>query len=192
VQLTPVETIAENRTFEVAFKSVNVGAGRVVGPVEGGWQALRPARQRAIACKCAEMAGGAAAAQEMSVNYAKTRQAFGRPIGGFQAIQHKLVQMQSDLDQMRLAMHYAVWKLDAGADAAFEVAVAKAKASSGYSELCFEGHEIHAGIGFMREYDLQLFYRRAKQAEFEFGDARHHLTDIAEMLGRPGFEPGLP
>ena len=103
-------------------------------------------------------------------------------IGAFQAIQHKLVEMQNSLDGARLATYYAAWLIDRGQLADYFVSLAKAQASDAARIVCFEGHEIHAGIGFMREYDLQLYYRRAKVAELEFGDARAHRLILAQGL----------
>jgi alkylation response protein AidB-like acyl-CoA dehydrogenase len=184
LSLAPIPTIAENKTFELTFDGVEVPFDRIVGPVDEGWSALQPAYQRAILCTCAEIAGAAAAAHEMSLEYAKQRVAFGRPIGAFQAIQHKLVRMQADLDGTWLATYYAGWRLDEGEPADYEVAVAKAQASAAIREIGFQGHEIHAGIGFMREYDLQLYYRRGKELELEFGDTRFHRAAIARALAR--------
>jgi alkylation response protein AidB-like acyl-CoA dehydrogenase len=90
--------------------------------------------------------------------------------------------MLADLDGAWLAAYYAAWRLDEGLPADYEVAVAKAQASQAIREICFEGHEIHAGIGFMREYDLQLYYRRGKELELELGDTRFHRTAIARSL----------
>ena len=184
VSLAEIPTIAEGKSFELRLDGVSVSADRVIGPVDGGWAALQPAYQRAIVCLCAEIAGASAAAHEISLEYAKQRVAFGRPIGAFQAIQHKLVQMQADLDGTWLATYHAAWRLDEGLPADYEVAVAKAQASQAIREICFDGHEIHAGIGFMRDYDLQLYYRRGKELELRFGDTRFHRAAIARALAR--------
>jgi alkylation response protein AidB-like acyl-CoA dehydrogenase len=182
VTIRPMATIAEGKRSEVVFENAVVPAHRALGPVGNGWSALKAARQRAIIAKSAELVGMAAVAHAISVDYAKSRVAFGRPIGAFQAIQHKLVEMQNSLDGARLATYYAAWLLDQGKEDDYFISLAKAQASEAARIVCFEGHEIHAGIGFMREYDLQLYYRRAKVAELEFGDARAHRLMLAQML----------
>jgi acyl-CoA dehydrogenase len=83
---------------------------------------------------------------------------------------------------MELATYYAAWRIDQNLPAAYWVAAAKVHASDGYRLICFEGHEVHAGIGFMREYDLQLYYRRAKVAELEFGDGTFYRREMVRML----------
>lgn len=188
IRITPMTTIAEGQTHEVVFDNVRVPAENLVGELNKGWATLHPARQRAVMCKCAEMVGGAAAAYEMSLQYSKQRQAFGRPIGGFQLIQDKLIRMVANLDTMWVSTYYAIWSLDQGLPSDYEVAIAKAQASRGYRDICVEGHEIHAGIAFFREHDLQLYYRRSKLAELEFGDSRFHWKQVARELAK---NPGL-
>ena len=184
IRLTPMPTLAEGQTFEVAFNDVRIPAENLVGALNAGWSVLKPARQRAIVCKCAEMTGGASAAFQMSLQYAKQRHAFGRPIGGFQLIQDKLISMVANLDTMWVAAYYAAWRLDEGLPSDYDVSIAKAQASKGYREICVEGHEIHAGIGFFREHDLQLYYRRSKMAELEFGDSRYHWQQVTRELAK--------
>lgn len=188
VKLTPTPTLAEGQTFEVVLDNVRVPAGNLVGGLNQGWATLNPARQRAIACKAAEMAGGSAAAYQMSLEYSKQRQAFGRPIAAFALIQDKLITMIADLDAMWVATYYAAWLLDEGLPAEYAVALAKAQASKGYVEICTEGHEIHAGVAFFREHDLQLYYRRSKVAALELGDERFHWSEAAGQLEK---NPGL-
>lgn len=177
-------TIAEGQTFEVNFDHVEVPAENVVGKVDAGWSVLKPARQGAIVCRCAEMTGGASAAFEMSLEYAKTREAFGRPIGAFQLIQDKLIGMALNFDNMWVTTYYAGWRLSQGLPSDYDVAIAKAHASTGYRDICLEGHEIHAGVAFFREHDLQLYYRRSRVAELEYGDDGYQWCQVARQLAK--------
>jgi alkylation response protein AidB-like acyl-CoA dehydrogenase len=116
------------------------------------------------------------------VEYAKTREQFGRVIGSFQAVQHHCADMLYKLESARCATYYAAWAVsvdDPGAERA--VSVAKAYCSDAAREVGNLGIQVHGGIGFTWEHDLHLFYRRAKSNEILFGDARFHRDRIAAM-----------
>jgi len=179
----PLKTIASDHQSEIAFKDVKVPASNVLGKVDGGWTIVDKVAQWGAAGKCAEMVGGAQQVLEMSVDYAKQRVQFGRPIGTFQAIQHHCANMVTDVDGSRYISYEAIWRLSEGLDAAKEVSMAKAWTSDAYRRVCALGHQIHGGIGFTKEHDMQLFYRRAKAAELAFGDGDFHRELVAQQLG---------
>lgn len=132
---------------------------------------------------CAEMVGGMQWILETTVNYAKTRQQFGRPIGSFQAVQHQCADMVLMTESARSAAYYAAWALttkDPSAHVA--VSVAKAYCSDAYREVASRGVQVHGGIGFTWEHDLQLYYKRAKSSETLFGDASFHRERIASFI----------
>jgi alkylation response protein AidB-like acyl-CoA dehydrogenase len=139
--------------------------------------------EKATVAMCGQMTGGAEAALEMSVNYAKERVQFGRPIGTFQAIQHHCANMVTDVDGSKYITYEAAWKVGEGLPATMEVSMAKAWVSEAYQRVTLLGHQIHGGIGFTEEHDMPLYYKRAKAAESTFGNADWHREVVAKQLG---------
>ena len=132
---------------------------------------------------CAEMVGGMQWMLDTTVEYAKTRQQFGRTIGSFQAVQHQCADMLLMTESARSATYYAAWALTEGDPAAsVAVSIAKAYCSDAYREVANRGVQIHGGIGFTWEHDLQLYYKRSKSSETLFGDATFHRERIARIV----------
>jgi alkylation response protein AidB-like acyl-CoA dehydrogenase len=120
---------------------------------------------------------------EDTVEYAKTRQQFGKVIGSFQAIQHMCADMLLWTESARSAIYFAAWSLDAepeNADRA--VSIAKVYTSDASREAANRGVQVHGGIGFTWEHDLQLYYKRSKASEILFGDAGFHRARLAELV----------
>ena len=183
VEITPLQTIASDRQFEVEFRNVQVGSEALVGALHQAWPVIRKTLDHATVAKCAEMVGIAQVAFDMSVDYAKNRVQFGRPIGSFQAIKHKCADMVIDVDGSRFITYRAAWCLAQGFEAAKEIAMAKAWTSDACRRVCAAAHQIHGGIGFTKEYDLQLYFRRAKLGEVIYGDADVHREVVAQEIG---------
>ena len=183
LEVTPLHTIASDRQCEVEFRNVEVGADALLGKLHEGWPLIKKTLDHATVAKCAEMVGIAQVAFDMAVDYAKNRVQFGRPIGSFQAIKHKCSDMVIDVDGSRFITYRAAWCLAEGLDAAKEIAMAKAWTSDACRRVCAQAHQIHGGIGFTKEYDLQLYFRRAKQGEVFYGDADLHREVVAQEIG---------
>jgi alkylation response protein AidB-like acyl-CoA dehydrogenase len=180
---TPLQTIAADRQFEVELRHVEVGAEALLGELHQGWSLLKQTLDHATVAKCSEMVGMAQVAFDMAVDYAKNRVQFGRPIGSFQAIKHKCADMVIDVDGSRFITYRAAWCLANGLQASREIAMAKAWTSDACRRVCAAAHQIHGGIGFTKEYDLQLYFRRAKQGEVMYGDADLHREVVAQTIG---------
>jgi alkylation response protein AidB-like acyl-CoA dehydrogenase len=183
VDIIPLHTIAADRQCEVEFRNVSVGADALVGKLNDGWSLIKQTIDHATVAKCAEMVGIAQVAFDMAVDYAKNRVQFGRPIGSFQAIKHKCSDMIIDVDGSRFITYRAAWCLAGGLEAAKEISMAKAWTSDACRRVCAQAHQIHGGIGFTKEYDLQLYFRRAKQGEVFYGDADLHREVVAQEIG---------
>lgn len=183
VDIIPLQTIASDRQFEVEFRNVEVGADALVGTLHEGWPIIKKTLDYATVAKCSEMVGMAQVAFDMAVDYAKNRVQFGRPIGSFQAIKHKCADMVIDVDGSRFISYRAAWCLSEGLEAAKEIAMAKAWTSDACRRVCAQAHQIHGGIGFTKEYDLQLYFRRAKQGEVFYGDADIQREVVAQEIG---------
>lgn len=134
------------------------------------------------AATCAEMVGGAQAVLDMTVEYAKTREQFGKPIGVFQAVQHHCADMAIDVLGARFIAYEAIWELSQGRDAAVSVSVAKAWVSEAYERVCALAHQVHGAVGFTAEHDLHHYTRHAMSTALAFGDADTHLDRLAGHL----------
>ncbi len=183
VKCTLLKTLARDKQCEVVFDKVSVPKKNILGELNRGWQVLQDILQKAKVAKCAEMVGGAQAALDMAIAYAKERVQFDRPIGSFQAIQHYCANMVSDVDGSRFVTYKAAWKVSEGLPAAFDVAVAKAWTGSAYGRVTLMGHQIFGAVGFTMDHDMHLYYRRAKAGEIIFGDSAFQRKIIAQELG---------
>jgi alkylation response protein AidB-like acyl-CoA dehydrogenase len=177
--------------FEVRFDGVAVNPESVIAEGEAASRLLDRVLQHGALLSTAHAVGLAQRALELSVEHAKTRVQFGRPIGAFQAVAHRCVDLACDVEACRYAWYQAAWKLDADAEAAFEIAAAKAYATEALRRVFLNAHQIHGAMGFSMEHDLQLFARRAKTFELSFGSAPFHRERIASMMGMaPAEGPG--
>jgi len=161
-----------NKFSTLTLEEVRVDRDAIVGRVDEGWEVLRPTLQRAAVGASAEMLGAARKCLEMSVEYARVREQFGQPIGMFQAVKHACAEMLLEVENSHSATYYAAWALDADApDAGVAASVAKAYVSGAAREVCGSAIQVHGGIGFTWEFDLHLYFKRAKHFEALYGDA---------------------
>ena len=180
---TVLKTIAADKQCEVKLENVRVGADALLGEEGNAWPMVEIAKRYWTVAYCAYLVGLAQRDFEISVDYAKERIQFGRPIGSFQAIQHKAADMVTDVDGSRFIMYRAAWAVTEGeADADLQVSMAKAWCSDATRRVVAHGQQIHGGIGFTKEYIIQLYFRRQKMAELMWGDADHHREKVAELL----------
>ncbi|MCS1410003.1 MAG: Acyl-CoA dehydrogenase [Verrucomicrobia subdivision 3 bacterium] len=184
VQVRVTPSIDRTRPLgEVVFENVVVKEDDIIGRGGSVESALARMFQLGSVILCADMVGGMQWMMEAAVEYAKTREQFGRPIGAYQMVQMQCADMLLMLESARSATYYAAWALNER-DPAAERAVSMAKAYC--SDVCREvGHrsiQVHGGIGFTWEHDLHLYYKRAKASELMFGDATFHREQLAESL----------
>jgi len=184
VTVTTLETLDQTRKLcDVKLDQVRVGPDSLLGTRGAGSAILQRVLDRAKVALCAEMCGGAERVLEMSVEYAKVRVQFDRPIGSFQAIQHKCANMLSLVESAKAATYYGAWAVSNDVpEATLAAAMAKSYASDAYRVVTGEAIQIHGGIGFTWEHDLQLYFRRAKASELTFGDGTFHRARVAELI----------
>ena len=176
---TRMESIANYPQYLVEFDDISLPSDAVLGEIAQGRPALDMGVQRATVVQCAETLGRAQKVLEMVVEYAGNRVAFGRPIGTFQAVQHRCADLKVAIDSSRMLTYQAAWKLDQGLPADDEVSMAKAQAGSLSRTATEAGHSIFAGISFTVEHDMQLYSARAKIAEANLGDTEYHLDQLS-------------
>ena len=156
----------------------------LLGSAGAGWAALSKTLDQASVGLCNEMVGGAQYVLDESVQYAKDRVQFGRPIGSFQAIKHKCADMLLETESAKSAAYYAAWAAAEDNDELPVVAsLAKAYCSDAYFHSAAENIQIHGGIGFTWEHDAHLYFKRAKSSEILFGDATYHRELLAQRIG---------
>ena len=175
VTCTPVEVVGPAPTYRVEFESVT---GEPLPDVSA-----ESIEAFGAAATCAEMVGGAQAVLDMTVEYAKTREQFGKPVGTFQAVQHHCANMAIDVLGARFVAYEAIWQLSQGHEAAMEVSVAKSWVSEAYERVCALGHQVHGAIGFTAEHELHHYTRHAMSTALSFGDADTHTDRLATHLG---------
>jgi 3-oxocholest-4-en-26-oyl-CoA dehydrogenase beta subunit len=183
VARVPLDVISGEKLFEVAFDDVAVRPDDLLGPVGAGGALLARALQAGALARTADMVGGAQRVLELTVEHAKTRVQGGRPIGGYQAIQHACADLVRDVDASRALLYAAAWKMAEGRPAADDVALAKAYAGEACLAVARRGHQIFGAISYCDEHPLHLIHKRMQAASLEFGDAALHLETVARAMG---------
>jgi len=183
ITLTELDTIAPDRQFQVDFDHVTVSADHILGEPGKGLGLLKSVYEKATVLACAEMLGGAEYQLKVTAEYTKMREQFNRPIGTFQAVQHHLANMFTDVQGSRWTTYQAVSRLSLGMAAEKEVAIAKAFTSSACQRAGAVAHQLHGGMGVDLDNDLHFYFERAKALELKFGPAPVHLKALEKQLG---------
>jgi alkylation response protein AidB-like acyl-CoA dehydrogenase len=185
----PLRGMAGDKQARVVLDGYFVpDAETITGPGGAGIPAgdLAWIASAAVALQCMEMVGGATAVLERTVEYVKVREQFGRPIASFQAAQHHVANMRMAIDGARLTSGQAVWWLGRGMLAQRAVAIAKMHASEAYKWATLTSHQLHGGMGYVKETDLHLWSERAKVTEVQGGTADVAAGWLQRELGLAG------
>jgi alkylation response protein AidB-like acyl-CoA dehydrogenase len=183
----PLVSLAKDKMSEVTFKDVRVPKGNMIGALNQGWPLAELMLEQATALLCAQMLGATRKDSEMAIEWSKYRKAFGQPIGAFQSIQHMCADMLMWIDGGNLLTYEALWKMDQGLPAGVEASQAKAFCNEKCEASVRICQGIHGGIGFMMEFDLQLWYRRVCAWTMRLGTAYEHRAKVARaLLDQPG------
>jgi alkylation response protein AidB-like acyl-CoA dehydrogenase len=175
-----VDTIDDTRPYSRVSAS---GGDALEGDVRGGLD-------RVAVALAGEMVGLAQKSLEMAVEYAKDRQQFGRPIGAYQAVSHNCAQMLMEAESARSLTYYAGWAADHEPESLpVAASMAKAYASDAAFRVPARSLQVHGGIGFTWEHDLQFFLKRGKTDAHLYGTAREHRERVAELTGLAAAAP---
>ena len=136
----------------------------------------------AVVLLAAQAIGGAERALEMTVEYAKERTQFDKPLGAFQAISHYLADASTKVDGGRTLVYEAAWTRSRGGSITKLAPMAKLFACQTYRDVTAMGEQVFGGVGFTIEYDIQLFFRRAKQLQLSWWDTRHLEERVAQTV----------
>lgn len=184
IEINIIPTPARDKQCEVRLNRVKVPQDAVLGEKDEGWEVVETILQKATSLKCAEMLGAAQAVLEMTTEYAKNRIQFDKPIGSFQAVQHNLVSLMTEIEGLRYLVYQAAWQASEGQPSALLVSMAKKKANAVYQKTCIDGIKLHGAIGFTEELDLGLYHLNTRSSLFTLGDSDFHHERIAQELAR--------
>lgn len=172
------------RLAAVDLDDVRVPADALLGEPGSAWPALEKALDRAAIALAAEQVGGAQRCLDAAVAYAKERVQFGRPIGSFQGIKHQCADMMVRVETARSAVYYAAClAADQSPDLSRAASMAKAWCSDAFFACASDSLQIHGGVGFTWEYDVHLYFKRAKSTEAFLGDPAYHRERVAQRIG---------
>ncbi|MFV9453870.1 MULTISPECIES: acyl-CoA dehydrogenase family protein [unclassified Rhodococcus (in: high G+C Gram-positive bacteria)] len=172
-----------DQTRKLATVEFDGTPAQLLGEIGSGWSALEHTLKLAAVCLACEQLGGAARCLDMSVEYAKMRMQFGRPIGSFQAIKHRCADMLLGVESARSAAYYALSAAAADDELPMASALARAHCSEVFSRAASENIQIHGGVGFTWEHDAHLYLKRAKSSEALFGGIGYQQDLIAAGIG---------
>ncbi len=182
--ITKMPTIGMDNTCEVNFKDVKAS---LLGEPGTGVAVLEKTAAKAMVAKAAEMVGGARVCIDMTASYAKEREQYGKPIGGYQAIQHYMANMLIAYDTCSNYLYRVACMMDEGQDFETDAFALKACANEAFDFIAERSVQIHGGIGTTREANIGLFYRRAKTYESLLGTSEYQYEKIADKILTEGF-----
>jgi alkylation response protein AidB-like acyl-CoA dehydrogenase len=183
VKAEVIPTIALDHLCEVSFKDVAVPAKNVLGKIDKGWPIVQMLIRKGSILKSAESLGGLQAVVDMTVAYSKERVQYDRPIGAFQALQHKMSDMWINLGTSKYLLYEAAWLESEGMPSAKEASMVKAYINEAYKLVTALGVKLHGGIGTSSDHDVPLYYRRAKAADTVYGSTDFHRELVAQQIG---------
>jgi len=180
----PMQTVDSRGYAQIEFSNVSVAADAVLGSVDQGYELASAVIDRARAGVAAEMMGVAAQAFDMTLEYLKTREQFGRVIGSFQALGHRAAELFKNMELSRSCMEAALQAIDAGDDnIGLMCSLSKAKMGEFLFEMSNQLIQIHGGIGMTDEFDAGLYLKRARPLEALFGNQAYHRDRYARLSG---------
>jgi alkylation response protein AidB-like acyl-CoA dehydrogenase len=172
VTLEQQKTIASDTQYAVTLAGVRVDGGARIGGEGSGWSTWQETMLDGIIVLAAQAIGGAQYALEITTQYAKDREQFDKPLGAFQALAHYLADAKTNVDGATLLVHEAAWARAEGRPVDRLAPMAKLFACQTYRDVTAMGQQIFGGVGFTLEYDIQLYFRRAKQLQITWYDSR--------------------
>ena len=182
--LTATSLPAMDQTRKLADLALRSVPGRLIGPAGSAPAVLDRALARGRIALAAEQVGGAQAALDSAVQYARTRVQFGVPIGSFQAIKHRCADALVDVESARSVAYHAAWvAVHDEADLELTAAFAAAYCAEAFSRVASNNIQVHGGIGFTWEHSAHLYLKRAKGSELIFGSPRQNRRVLAGRLG---------
>ena len=172
VSLSQQMTLASDTQYAVTLADVHVPASDRIGPAGTGWDTWHATMLEGAVLLAAEAIGGARYALEITTQYAKDREQFGKPLGAFQAISHYLADASTAVEGATILVHEAAWACAEGRSIDRLAPMAKLFACRTFRDTTAMAQQVFGGVGFTLEYDIQLYFRRAKQLQLSWWDDR--------------------
>jgi alkylation response protein AidB-like acyl-CoA dehydrogenase len=178
-----IPTTAADKLCEVRFKDVAVPKKNILGQLDEGWPIVETMARKGAIAKCAESVGGIETCVEMTVAYSKERVQYDRPIGAFQALQHKMADMWTAMETSRYLVYEVAWMESLGLPCAKEASMAKAYVNEVYKDVAKWAVRLHGAIATSADHDIPFYYRRSKAADIAFGNTDFHREIVAQKIG---------
>jgi alkylation response protein AidB-like acyl-CoA dehydrogenase len=175
-------SIASDTQYEVTLTDVVVGEADRIGPAGGGWATWQEVLEPALVLLAAQAVGGARFAFEITTQYAKDRHQFDKPLGAFQALAHYLADAVTNLDGAEQLVHEAAWAGATGRSLESLAPMAKLFACSTFRDITAMAQQLFGGIGFTLDFDIQLYFRRAKQQQLMWANDTTLEDAVAALL----------
>jgi alkylation response protein AidB-like acyl-CoA dehydrogenase len=183
ISWTRLPNIAGGALYALDFREVVTPGSSLVGRPGAGWSPLADAITRGAVLQTASIVGAAQKVLEMTNQYAKDRVQFGNPIGRYQAVQYMVSDILLDLHRTNLLARHAAYRIHAGMPYVWQAGVAVSFGKKAAAHLHRQAHEVHGGIGYILDHDLNLYSRRSKFWENNLGDAHYYEDQLATVLG---------
>jgi len=182
IEIHSYRTVDDRRAADLVFDGLRLPTGALLGQEGEAWPSLAKARDDGAAAICSEAVGGMRKVLADTVEYCKQRQQFGQPIGSFQVLQHRMVDMHMELEQAVAAVYLAVLNLDAEPDTrARAVSAAKATIGRAARFIGQQAVQLHGGMGMTEELAIGHYFKRLTALQFEFGSTDYHVARYAEL-----------
>ena len=188
VQLTQQYSLASDTQYAVAFNDVRVPTSERIGAPRSGWSTWHEVMLDGIILLAAQAIGGAEQALDMTVQYSKERQQFDKPLGAFQSLAHYMADASTTVDGGKTLVYEAAWARAHGKPIARLAPMAKLFACQTFRDVTAMAQQIHGGMGFTVDYDIQLYFRRAKQLQLSWWDSRY----LEELIASDVLDHGTP
>ena len=182
VTMTQQFTVASDTQYEVTLDGVAVPASDRLGAEGSGWETWESVRRDAEVLLAAQAVGGARYALEITVQYAKDRRQFDKPLGAFQSIAHYLADAVTAVDGAEQLVHEAAWARSAGRPVGRLAPMARLFAGRTFRDVTAMAQQVFGGIGFTLDFDIQLYFRRAKALQLSWSDPRLLEEQIAASV----------
>jgi alkylation response protein AidB-like acyl-CoA dehydrogenase len=182
IKIEIMPTAARDNRCQVTFENVYVPADHMLGTTDNGNAVMDAIMQTSAVLKAAEMYGGACAALDLTLEYTKGRKQFDVSIASFQAVQHRLVNLFSEVEGLQYLVYKAAWAMGNNSPDRILNSAAKTKANSVYYNVCRQGMYLHGAIGWTEEMDIGLYHLRTLAMDFDGGGSNFHKEEIAREL----------
>ena len=185
LEMHAYRTVDDRRAADLVLTGLRLPADALLGTEGDAWPSLTQARDEGAAAVCAEAVGAMRRVVADTVEYCKQRRQFGQPIGSFQALQHRMVDMHMELEQSIAAVYLAVLNLESDAvTRARAVSAAKATIGRAARFIGQNAVQLHGGMGMTEELAIGHYFKRLTALQYEFGSTDHHVTRYAELTRR--------